>query len=350
MKNKDLSNDVLFGFFKVSIIALLLYLLFKLESLLIYIAIAAVISLIGRPIVMFLKSRLKLGNLLSASVAIFILVSILFGIISLFIPLLIQQGENLSLLDIDAPLHSGASRPIKAEPFHASHVHGQTGLGNTDLPEPSHSPDSDDAVSFILEKTREEEGIHLVPIGPLTNIALAIEADPSLVDRVASITFMGGGAGVGNVTAAAECNVFADPEAAEVVLTSGSPVTMIGLNLTHQVQVGKKETENCHAIDTPVGSAMAYLLDFYAEFYRSHLGTDTGSMHDPCAILAVTHPDLFGFEKRHVDVETSGKHTRGMTLVDERGQGSDLEPNCEVAYTIDSQKAVDLIMQAVADM
>ena len=102
MKNKDLSNDVLYGFFKVSIIALLLYLLFKLESLLIYIAIAAVISLIGRPIVMFLKSRLKLGNLLSASVAIFILVSILFGIISLFIPLLIQQGENLSLLDIDA--------------------------------------------------------------------------------------------------------------------------------------------------------------------------------------------------------------------------------------------------------
>ena len=162
---------------------------------------------------------------------------------------------------------------------------------------------------------------------------------------------MGGSAGgLGNVTAAAEFNIYADPEAAEVVLTSGSPVTMIGLNLTHQVQVGNKETIECHAIDTPVGSAMAYLLDFYAEFYRSHLGTDTGSMHDPCAVLAVTHPHLFGFEKRHVDLETGGKHTRGMTLVDERGQGSDSEPNCLVAYTIDSQKAVDLIMQAVAEM
>ena len=256
-----------------------------------------------------------------------------------------------SLLNADFPVHAGADKPLEAPPLSAGHVHGECGLGGIDLPPPDKTPDSSDAIEFIIETTKNEEGLHLVPIGPLTNIALALQAEPNISRRVASITFMGGSAGgLGNVTAAAEFNIFADPEAAEVVLTSGSPVTMIGLNLTHQVQVGKKETENCHAIDTPVGSAMAYLLDFYAEFYRSHLGTDTGSMHDPCAILAVTHPDLFGFEKRHVDVETSGKHTRGMTLVDERGQGSDLEPNCEVAYTIDSQKAVDLIMQAVADM
>ena len=94
------------------------------------------------------------------------------------------------LLNIEAPIHSGASRPITSEPFHASHVHGQTGLGNTDLPEPDGLADSDDAVGFILEKTREEEGIHLIPIGPLTNIALAIKADPSLVNRVASITLI----------------------------------------------------------------------------------------------------------------------------------------------------------------
>ena len=256
-----------------------------------------------------------------------------------------------SLLNADFPVHAGADKPLEAPPLSAGHVHGECGLGGIDLPPPDKAPDSSDAIEFIIETTKNEEGLHLVPIGPLTNIALALQAEPNISRRVASITFMGGSAGgLGNVTAAAEFNIFADPEAAEVVLTSGSPVTMIGLNLTHQVQVGKKETENCHAIDTPVGSAMAYLLDFYAEFYRSHLGTDTGSMHDPCAILAVTHPDLFGFEERHVDVETGGKHTRGMTLVDERGRGSDLEPNCEVAYTIDSQKAVDLIMQAVADM
>ena len=143
------------------------------------------------------------------------------------------------LLNIEAPIHSGASRPIASEPFHASHVHGQTGLGNTDLPEPDGIADSDDAVGFILEKTREEEGIHLIPIGPLTNIALAIKADPSLVHRVVSITLMGGGAGVGNVTSAAEFNIFADPEAADLVFRSGAQLNMLGLNLTHQVLMGQ---------------------------------------------------------------------------------------------------------------
>ena len=249
-----------------------------------------------------------------------------------------------SLLNADFPVHAGADKPLEAPPLSAGHVHGECGLGGIDLPPPDKTPDSSDAIEFIIETTKKEEGLHLVPIGPLTNIALALQAEPNISRRVASITFMGGSAGgLGNVTAAAEFNIFADPEAAEVVLTSGSPVTMIGLNLTHQVQVGKKETENCHAIDTPVGSAMAYLLDFYAEFYRSHLGTDTGAMRSVCDINCHP-PDLFDFGKDMLMLKPVGKHTRGMTLVDERGQVQ-LEPNCEVAYTIDSQKAVDLIMQ-----
>ena len=253
------------------------------------------------------------------------------------------------LLNIETPIHSGASRPIASEPFHASHVHGQTGLGNTDLPEPDDVADSDDAVGFILEKTREEEGIHLIPIGPLTNIALAIKADPSLVNRVASITLMGGGAGVGNVTSAAEFNIFADPEAADLVFRSGAQLNMLGLNLTHQVLMGSTHADYCYALDTPVGKTAGDLLNFNGRTHGTEKGANVGAMHDPCAVLAVSHPDLFISKHRSVVVELEGSHTRGQTLVDERGW-VDTEKNCNVYYEVDSEKVIELILQAVSEV
>ncbi|HJM37309.1 MAG: nucleoside hydrolase [Acidimicrobiales bacterium] len=253
------------------------------------------------------------------------------------------------LLNIEAPIHIGASRPIASEPFHASHVHGQTGLGNTDLPEPDGTADSDDAVAFILEKTREEEGIHLIPIGPLTNIALAIKADPSLVNRVASITLMGGGAGIGNVTSAAEFNVFADPEAADLVFRSGAPLNMLGLNLTHQVLMGSVHADYCYALNTPVGKTAGDLLNFNGRTHGTEKGANLGAMHDPCAVLAVTHPDLFTSKLRSVVVELEGSHTRGQTLVDER-EWVETEKNCNVYYEVDSEKVIGLILQAVSEV
>ena len=253
------------------------------------------------------------------------------------------------LLNIEAPIHIGASRPIASEPFHASHVHGQAGLGNTDLPEPDGTADSDDAVAFILEKTREEEGIHLIPIGPLTNIALAIKADPSLVNRVASITLMGGGAGIGNVTSAAEFNVFADPEAADLVFRSGAPLNMLGLNLTHQVLMGSVHADYCYALNTPVGKTAGDLLNFNGRTHGTEKGANLGAMHDPCAVLAVTHPDLFTSKLRSVVVELEGSHTRGQTLVDER-EWVETEKNCNVYYEVDSEKVIGLILQAVSEV
>ena len=253
------------------------------------------------------------------------------------------------LLNIEAPIHIGAARPIASEPFHASHVHGQTGLGNTDLPEPDGTADSDDAVTFILEKTREEEGIHLIPIGPLTNIALAIKADPSLVNRVASITLMGGGAGIGNVTSAAEFNVFADPEAADLVFRSGAPLNMLGLNLTHQVLMGSVHADYCYALNAPVGKTAGDLLNFNGRTHGTEKGANLGAMHDPCAVLAVTHPDLFTSKLRSVVVELEGSHTRGQTLVDER-EWVETEKNCNVYYEVDSEKVIELILQAVSEV
>ncbi len=255
-----------------------------------------------------------------------------------------------SLLGLDVEVHAGADGPLFGRQEFARHVHGETGLGDVVLPEPDRGPDSAHAVEYLVEATRSEEGIHLVPIGPLTNVALALRADPSLADRVASITLMGGSAlGVGNVSAAAEFNVFADPEAADEVFRCGARVTMLGLNLTHQVRMGAAHAAECRTIGTPVADAMAGLLEFYTVFHLAAEEVADGPVHDPCAVLAVTHPELFTFEGRPVHVELTGTHTRGMTLVDERGPRTLEAGNCRVAYGVDADKVIALIMQAVRE-
>ena len=255
-----------------------------------------------------------------------------------------------SLLGLDVEVHAGADGPLVGRQEFARHVHGETGLGDMVLPEPDRGPDSAHAVEYLVEATRSEEGIHLVPIGPLTNVALALRADPALADRVASITLMGGSAlGVGNVSAAAEFNVFADPEAADEVFRCGARVTMLGLNLTHQVRMGAAHAAECRAIGTPIADAMAGLLDFYTVFHLAAEEVADGPVHDPCAVLAVTHPELFTFEGRPVHVELTGTHTRGMTLVDERGPRTLEAGNCRVAYGVDADEVIALIMQAVRE-
>ncbi|MDP7258791.1 MAG: nucleoside hydrolase, partial [Acidimicrobiales bacterium] len=229
-----------------------------------------------------------------------------------------------------------------------SHVHGADGLAGVNLPEPKGDPDSFDAVEFLVETTRAEEGLHLVPIGPLTNIALALRADPGLAHRVASITLMGGGTGGGNVTAAAEFNVYVDPEAADMVFRSGGPVHMIGLNLTNQVRMGPDHAATCREMDTPVGDVVTHLLEHLIDIHFQWEGSDTSAMHDPSAILAITHPHLIASEPRTVVIELDGTHTRGQTLVDERGPAAG-DPNCRVGYGVDTESAVDLIMQAIRE-
>lgn len=252
------------------------------------------------------------------------------------------------LLGLDVAVHRGANRPLKVEPLHARHVHGVIGLGEIELPEPSRGPDSEDAIGFLVESTRGEEGLHLVPLGPLTNVALALRADPALADRVASITLMGGSARAGNVTAAAEFNVFADPEAADVVFRSGAPITMVGLNLTQQVRMGSEHSKACRAMGTRVGMVAADLLDFNNQVRQNANEATTGAIHDPCAVLVVTHPEVFRCEPRVVAVELTGTHTRGQTLVDER-EWPEIEPNCLVAYGVNTDRALELIVQAIAE-
>lgn len=254
------------------------------------------------------------------------------------------------LLELDAPVHSGASRPLIAPARDAGFVHGESGLDGAELPEPTTPLDSDDGVGFIIDTCRAEDDVWLVPMGPLTNIALALRQAPDLVDRVAGISLMGGGS-FGNRTAAAEFNIWADPEAAAIVFGSQvRPLVMAGLDVTHQFQVTRERIEQTRALPGRVASILADLFDFFSGTYlqRHDIGSIGGAaLHDPLAVLAVTHPALFEREQRHVVVETKGEHTAGMTVIDGRALIERDTANCDVLTEVDHQAAFALVLEAI---
>lgn len=254
----------------------------------------------------------------------------------------------LDLIASAAPLHSGAHRPLVAPPRHAEYVHGESGLDGADLPEPSKPADSADAVGFIVDTCRAIEGLWLVPTGPLTNIALALRAAPDLAGRIAGISLMGGGS-FGNRSAAAEFNIWADPEAAAIVFGYGGPLTMAGLDVTHRLQATPERIERVRALPGNLASVLADLFAFFSDVYvRRHDNMRGGAVHDPIAVMALTHPDLFTVKPQHVVVETSGEHTRGMTLIDRRGLIERLAPNCNVIWDVQDDAAFDVIIEAIA--
>jgi inosine-uridine nucleoside N-ribohydrolase len=255
----------------------------------------------------------------------------------------------LDLLGHDAPVHRGASRPLLAPSRHAGYVHGESGLDGAELPEPSRAEEGDDAVAFIVETARAHEGVWLVPTGPLTNIAMALRRAPDLVDRIAGISLMGGSATVGNRTAVAEFNIWADPEAAAAVFDYGGPLVQAGLNLTHQLQTTPELIDRLRALPNRLGPVLGQLLGFFASTYIARHDGFTGALvHDPCAVLALTHPGLFVRRPAHVVVETVGEHTRGMTVTDLRTLKDRPAPNAEVLTDVDAAAAFAVIEAAIA--
>jgi inosine-uridine nucleoside N-ribohydrolase len=256
------------------------------------------------------------------------------------------------LVGIDAPIHAGADRPLVAPPRHGERIHGDTGLDGPEPIEPRRAPDGHDAAAFIVDTVRQREGIWLVPTGPLTNIALSLRRAPDLVDRIAGISLMGGSAGAGNVTATAEFNIWADPEAAAVVLGCGArPLLMSGLNLTRQFTL---DDEFVASLDPAVARGhrlarfCADLLAFYLDRQAQVTGRRAGPAHDVCAVLGVSHPELVRYETRRVEVELRGDQTRGMTVVDERAYPGDTQAhNVEVGYQIDALAARHLLTEAI---
>lgn len=253
----------------------------------------------------------------------------------------------LDLVGSQVEVHRGAERPLVAEVRHAAYVHGESGLDGADLPEPSRGPVSHDAVGFIIETCRKNEGTWLVPTGPLTNIALALRSAPDLAHRIAGISLMGGGT-FGNRTAIAEFNIWADPEAAAIVFDYGGPLIMSGLNVTHRLQATPDRIAQVHALQGRLANVLADLFEFFTDVYvKRHDNMRGGAVHDPCAVLALTHPTLFEHRPSHVVVETAGMYTRGMTIIDQRGLIERQSPNCDVLWDIDADAAFAIIAEAI---
>jgi inosine-uridine nucleoside N-ribohydrolase len=255
------------------------------------------------------------------------------------------------LLALSAPVHAGAIRPLLAEPHPADFVHGESGLDGAELPAPTRGADSDDAVGFIIETCRAAEGTWLVPTGPLTNVALALRAAPDLARRIAGISLMGGGT-FGNRSYCAEFNIWADPEAAAIVFGCGAPITMAGLDVTHQFIVTPERIATVDAVaaefDSKFAAVLADLFRFFSMTYiRRNRGMAGAALHDPLAVMALTHPHLFESSRRFVVVETHGEHTRGMTVIDRRTLYDCPEPNCTVLDRVDADAAWHVVLDAV---
>ncbi|MDH4147077.1 MAG: nucleoside hydrolase [Acidimicrobiia bacterium] len=253
------------------------------------------------------------------------------------------------LLELDAPVHAGADRPLVAPPRHAPQVHGPSGLDGPAPRQPTRDADGDDAAAFIVDTCRAEEGIWLVAIGPLTNVALALRRAPDLAGRLGGISLMGGSATAGNVTPTAEFNVWADPEAAAAVFASGvRPLVMSGLNLTRQFALDDDFVGGLRQAADERATFYAELLDYYLDRQEITSGRRAAVAHDVCAVLAVTHPELIAAEMRPVQVETAGALTRGMTVVDERRYpGREDRANTAVGYAIDAERATALVRGAI---
>ena len=252
------------------------------------------------------------------------------------------------LLHLGIGVHAGAERPLVTEPKFAGFVHGESGLDGAELPVPARGADSTDAVGFLVETARANPGLHFVPTGPLTNIALALRAAPDLTDHVAGISLMGGGT-FGNRTPMAEFNIWADPEAAAIVYGCGLPITMAGLDVTHQFLVTTDRIAAVEEIGTPLTALVADLFRFFSGNYvRRHDHLRGAALHDPLAVLALTHPHLFEGVDRHVTIETRGEHTAGMTVIDRRDISDRQPPNVHVLERVDADAAWELVLDALA--
>ena len=247
----------------------------------------------------------------------------------------------------DVPLAAGCAAPLVRSLVTAQEIHGTEGLEGHQWSEPSVQAVPDHAVDVIIYLVMAEPGeITLVPIGPLTNIAMALRKEPRIVERAREVVLMGGSYTGGNITPAAEFNIYVDPEAAAMVFAAGWPVTMIGLEVTRQASATEAIFSRLAALDSPVARAVVGMLRFYQDQQRREVGVNEPPVHDPCAVARVARPELVTCRDAHVGVELAGKFTAGMTVVDFRGRAGS-RPNARVGVDLDLAGFWDLFVDSL---
>jgi purine nucleosidase len=252
----------------------------------------------------------------------------------------------------DVKVFAGCDRPLKRTLVTAEHVHGKSGLDGADLPDPSMPLQSAHAVDFLIETLRRESpgSVTLVPIGPLTNIATALARAPDVAGRIGRIVLMGGAYfEVGNITPAAEFNIFVDPEAAEIVFRAAAPITMVPLDVTHRALTTRPRVEAFRALPGRAGAAVAGWTDFFERFDKEKYGSEGAPLHDPCTIAWLLRPDLFSGREINVEIETEGRLTLGMTVAD-YWRVTDRPANVTFLRDIDAEGFFALLTERLATL
>ncbi len=247
------------------------------------------------------------------------------------------------------PIAAGADRPLVRAQRIAANIHGDSGLeGPTFAGEPDVPLDPRHAVDLIIELLLGSDGdVMLVPTGPLTNIGLAMRREPRILPRIRHIALMGGAWGFGNQTPSAEFNILVDPEAARIVFESGVPITMCGLELTHQAKATPDIIARFADLHTPLGDFAVEMLRFFASTYRKLHGFDGPPLHDPTAVAWVIDPTLVETQPAHVDIETHAEFSYGRTVVDLHDVLG-LPKNVLVGTRLDAPRFWDLMVGAIA--
>lgn len=247
----------------------------------------------------------------------------------------------------DVPVFRGCDRPLKRDLCTAEHIHGETGLNGADLPAPAMPLQAKHAADWIVETVMAapEGTVTLCPLGPLTNIASAFVREPELAGRLRDVVLMGGGFFQGgNVTPAAEFNIYVDPHAADIVFRSGVPITMMPLDVTHKALVPVDWSARLREMGNSTGAAGAGLIEFYQRYDVERYGDTGGPLHDPCVIAFLIRPDLFHGKVCNVRIETGSELTMGMTVVD-WWNTTKLAKTATVINKVDSPGFFDLLLE-----
>ncbi|KAM5548309.1 hypothetical protein ABKV19_002325 [Rosa sericea] len=238
----------------------------------------------------------------------------------------------------------------------ADFVHGTDGLGNQNFPPPNGKPIEQSAAAFLVEQANLYPGkVTVVALGPLTNIALAIQLDPAFAKNIGQIVLLGGAFAVnGNVNPAAEANIFGDPDAADIVFTSGADVLAVGINVTHQVVLTDADRDKLAKSNGKFAQYLCKILDVYFSYHHDAYSTKGVYLHDPTALLAAVNPSLLTYTEGVVRVQTSGI-TRGLTILYNKqkrfGEVTEWcdKPTAKVAVTVDAPTVVNLVMERLMD-
>ena len=270
------------------------------------------------------------------------------------VPLTLTERNARMMCDIagrtDIPVFAGRDRPLLREPITAEYIHGETGIDGVDVFEPGTPLQDQHAVEFIVETLlgAGKASVTLVPTGPLSNIAAAIEREPAILGHIEQIVLMGGAMREsGNRSPSAEFNIMVDPHAADIVFRCGRPITVMGLDVTHQVLSTRERVARIAALANPVATATAGMLSFFHKYDSSKYGSEGAPLHDPCTIAYLLKPEMFETRSVNISVETQSELTMGHTAVD-FWRVTDRPINAEWTFKADVDGFYELLTERLA--